>query len=168
MNFGNDVTIAFFTTKSMKYFTINELTKSSTATRLHIDNTPNPTIKANLTALIENILDPLRKAWGAPIIVTSGYRCERLNKAVGGASNSQHVKGEAADIRTISDSRHDNEKLLRLLLSLNLPFDQVINEYPDAMGRPEWIHVSFSRFRQPRKSKLVAQKINGTTKYTPF
>ena len=149
----------------MKYFSISELTKSATATRLGIDNTPDAVVRYNLIALIENILDPLREAWGAPIIVTSGYRCERLNKAVGGATNSQHRKGEAADIRTLSDSRADNMRLLRLLLRMKLPYDQVIAEYVDAQGRPDWIHVSYSR-KHNRGSKLTASRIGKATIYS--
>lgn len=149
----------------MKHFTLQEMTKSATAVRLGIDNTADALARYNLTALVENILDPLREAWGAPIIVTSGYRCPRLNKAVGGASNSQHTKGEAADIRTLSDSRADNMRLLRLLLRLGLPFDQVICEYPDAQGRPDWIHVSFSR-KHNRGNKLTAVKAGSKTHYS--
>ena len=77
----------------MKYFSIDELTKSATAKRLNINNTPDINVTHNLEALVDNILDPLREAWGQPIIVTSGYRCTRLNKTVGGVSNSQHIKG---------------------------------------------------------------------------
>lgn len=62
----------------MKYFTLTELTRSTTAKRLGIDNSPSAAVRANLTALGENILDPLREAWGAPIIVTSGFRCQEL------------------------------------------------------------------------------------------
>ena len=149
----------------MKYFSISELTKSNTATRLGIDNTPDAVVRYNLIALIENVLDPLREAWGAPIIVTSGYRCERLNKAVGGATNSQHRKGEAADIRTLSDSRADNMRLLRLLLRMKLPYDQVIAEYVDAQGRPDWIHVSYSR-KKNRGSKLTASRVGKVTIYS--
>lgn len=148
----------------MKYFTISELTKSATAKRLGIDNTADASIRANLTALVENVLDPLRERWGMPIIVTSGYRCTALNKAVGGATNSQHTKGMAADIRTVSDSRADNMKLLRCLLRSGIVFDQVICEYPDAQGRPDWIHVSFNRAGN-RKSKLTGTKKNGKTVY---
>lgn len=139
----------------MKYFTITELTRSETAKRLAIDNTPTKTVRANLTALGENILDPLREAWGAPIIVTSGYRCPALNKAVGGATNSQHIYGQAADIRTVSDKREDNMKLLRKLIDLNLPFDKLIAEYVDSSGRPDWIHVSFSPLN--RRIKLTCR-----------
>lgn len=149
----------------MKYFTISELTKSATAKRLGIDNTADASIRANLTALVENVLDPLRARWGMPIIVTSGYRSTALNKAVGGAALSQHTKGEAADIRTVSDSRADNMKLLRCLLRSGIVFDQVIAEYVDAAGRPDWIHVSFKRNGANRGSKLTATKKNGKTVY---
>ena len=88
----------------MKYFTIRELTKSNTAVRKGINNTPNSTIINSLTELINNVLDPLREKWGAPIKVSSGYRCPALNRAIGGATNSQHMKGEAADITSMSDS----------------------------------------------------------------
>jgi uncharacterized protein YcbK (DUF882 family) len=130
----------------MKYFTITELTKSATASRRGIDNTPSSTIKANLTELVDKILDPLREAWGSPIIVTSGYRCQQLNKAVGGAKSSQHVYGQAADIRTVSDKPSDNKKLFDLILKLNLPYDQLIDEYGY-----NWIHVSYS----PRNRKQI-------------
>ena len=148
----------------MKYFTLSELTKSATAKRLGIENTADASIRANLTALIENVLDPLRVRWGMPIIVTSGYRSTALNKAVGGAVNSQHTKGEAADIRTVSDSRADDMKLLRCLLNSGIVFDQVICEYPDAQGRPDWIHVSFNRGGN-RKNRLTAVRKNGRTVY---
>ena len=123
----------------MKYFTIEELTKSATASRKGINNTPDESVKRNLTLLVEKILDPLREAWGAPIIVTSGYRCGRLNKAVGGAAKSQHMYGQAADIRTVSDKPSDNKKLFDLIRDLKLPYDQLIDEYGY-----NWVHVSYS------------------------
>lgn len=123
----------------MKYFTIDELCKSATAKRLKIDNTPTDQIKQNLVALVDNVLDPLRQAWGSPIIVTSGYRCKALNKAVNGAINSQHCKGQAADIHTVSDTPAENQKLYQLIRELKLPVDQCINEYGY-----NWIHVSFA------------------------
>lgn len=123
----------------MKYFTIPELTKSATASRRKIDNTPSATVIANLTALVDNILDPLREAWGAPIIVTSGYRCVRLNAAVGGVKTSQHMLGQAADIRTVSDKPADNKRLFDLIVKLGLPYDQLIDEYGY-----NWVHVSYS------------------------
>lgn len=123
----------------MKYFTLEELVKSPTAKRKGIDNTPNAEVRKNLTLLVDNILDPLREAWGAPIIVTSGYRCGKLNRAIGGAKASQHMKGQAADIRTVSDKPADNKKLFDLIQSLKLPYDQLIDEYGY-----NWVHVSYS------------------------
>ena len=122
-----------------KYFSIAELTKSSTAIKKKINNTPTKEVENNLNQLIDNILDPLREAWGQPIIVGSGYRCEALNKAVGGAAHSQHKLGQAADIHTKSDSAEDNKKLFELIKQLKLPFDQLINEY-----NYSWVHVSYS------------------------
>ena len=142
----------------MKYFTIKEMTKSATAKRKGINNDPSIQVCQSLTALIEKVLDPLREAYGKPIIVTSGYRCEKLNKAVGGAASSQHVKGEAADIRSVQDTPEENKKLFDLIVKLGLPFDQLINEY-----NYDWVHVSFGA--RHRRQKLKAVKKNGRTQY---
>lgn len=123
----------------MKYFTIQELTASATAKRKGIDNTPDAKATANLTALVANVLDPLREAWGKPIVVTSGFRSVKLNRAVGGAARSQHTKGQAADIRTLSDRVWENRQLFELVQKLGLPFDQLIDEY-----NYDWVHVSFA------------------------
>lgn len=134
------------------------MTKSATAQRKGIKNDPSIQVCKALTALIEKVLDPLREAYGKPIIVTSGYRCEKLNKAVGGAASSQHVKGEAADIRSVQDTPEENKKLFDLIVKLNLPFDQLINEY-----NYDWVHVSFGA--RHRRQKLKAVKKNGKTTY---
>ena len=82
----------------MKYFNLSELTASATAERLAIDNTPPHAARKMLTILVEQLLAPIRRRYGAPIIVTSGYRCTALNTAVGGVANSHHIVGCAADI----------------------------------------------------------------------
>ena len=82
----------------MQHFTIQELSASATAERLAIDNTPPRAAQQMLTVLVEQLLDPIRRRYGAPIIVTSGYRCPALNTAVGGVANSHHIIGCAADI----------------------------------------------------------------------
>lgn len=129
----------------MKYFTIKEMTKSSTAKANGIDNTPNQTAIDNLTKLIEIVLDPLREWYGKPIRVNSGYRCKVLNKAVGSkAKNSQHLYGEATDIT--AGSKAENEKLFNYIKD-NLPFDQLINE-----SNFSWVHVSY---REGRLRKQV-------------
>ena len=84
----------------MKFFTIAELCKSTTADRLGINNRCRQEHVTALTALVDNVLDPLRTWWGKPITVNSGYRCPELNAAVRGSKTSQHMKGEAADIDT--------------------------------------------------------------------
>lgn len=150
----------------MKYFTIRELTKSTNAVKRGIDNTPNKEQRQALVDLIEHVLDPLRARWGAPIIVSSGYRSPAVNRLAGGSSNSQHLKGEAADIHTVSDSRVDNMRLLRSLLTSNIEFDNVIAENVDSYGRPDWIHVSYTTKRKNRKLKTTMRKVNGKTKYT--
>ena len=119
----------------MKYFTIAELCRSVTARRLGIDNTPPASAVRALTILVDEVLDPLREAWGGPIRVNSGYRCPELNKAVGGTPTSQHQRGEAADITV--GSRSANRRLLALIKRLNLPVDQCIDE-----KGCRWIHVS--------------------------
>lgn len=143
----------------MKYFTINELCKSSEATKKGIVNVPSAEERANLEALIANVLDPLREAWGKPIIVNSGFRCERLNKAVGGAAGSQHKTGEAADIEAVTRDPADNRRLFELVRKLGLPFDQMINEFGY-----DWVHISFSRSRR-RGQVLEAKKSGGQTVY---
>lgn len=130
----------------MKYFSIKEMTKSNTATAKGIDNTPDQTVTNNLTKLIEAVLDPLREWYGKPIIVNSGYRCEALNKAIGGAKSSQHMLGEAADITV--GSKEENEKLFNYIKD-NLEFDQLINESDFS-----WVHVSY---REGRLRKQVLE-----------
>lgn len=143
----------------MKHFCIEEFCRSNTAIERGVANVPSPAEQANIDSLVRYVLDPLREAWGKPIIVNSGFRCEALNKIVGGAPNSQHKTGEAADIETAKRNPADNKRLFDLIRSLGLPFDQLINEFDY-----DWIHVSFSRTRR-RGQVLEAKKINGRTKY---
>lgn len=120
----------------MKYFTFTEFERSETAYRHGIDNRLPDKYKSNVAALVDNVLDPLREAWGRPITVTSGYRCPAVNKAVGGAATSHHVRGMAADIST--GNAADNRRLFQLVLSLGLPFTQLIDEHNFS-----WVHVSY-------------------------
>lgn len=122
----------------MKYFTFGEFERSETATRHAIDNAIPEAAKRNIAALVDNVLDPLRETWGKPITVTSGYRCPKLNKAVGGVATSQHLTGEAADISV--GSKKENAKLFKLAKDLKLPFDQLIDE-----KNFSWIHISYKR-----------------------
>ncbi len=119
------------------YFTIEELTRSTTATRLSIDNTPNREAAESLNSLIYKLLDPIREAYGSPIIVNSGYRSPKLNRVVGGVITSQHTRGEAADITT--GSREGNRRLFNQILTLGLEFDQLIDEHNFT-----WLHISLT------------------------
>lgn len=123
----------------MKYFKLEEFIKSDSATRYKIDNTPSAQEKNNIIALVDNILDPLREAYKKPIIVTSGFRCKTLNDAIKGSKTSQHMKGQAADIRSVEDTIEENKKIFELIQKLNLPYDQLIDEY-----NYNWIHVSYA------------------------
>lgn len=130
----------------MIYFTLQELTKSNTAIAKKLDNTPDEQVIKNLNTLVDNVLDPLRKLYGKPIIVTSGYRSPEVNRSVNGATSSQHALGEAVDISV--GSKEENKKLFSLIKD-NLPFDQLINEHDYS-----WVHVSY------REGRLRKQILN--------
>ena len=123
--------------KNGKYITVNEMLRSQTAEKLNIKNVPNdPIVIENLEHTIEQ-LDELRKLYGHKIVITSGYRCPALNKAVGGKPNSQHVKGQAADLKW-------DENLLQFIID-NYHYDQLIEE---TSKRTKWIHISFNKEKE--------------------
>lgn len=132
-----------------KYFTTDELCKSDTAKKKGINNTPTTEIKQKLEVLIDELLDPVREAWGKPIRVNSGYRCPKLNKAVGGVANSQHMKGEAADLNAGSVSL--NKQLFELIRT-RYEYDQLIDEANYA-----WVHVSYVRKNRKQVLHLKAK-----------
>ena len=121
------------------HFTIEELYASETAKRLGIDNKPTTQKMIHLVYLAAYVLEPLRVAMNRPIHISSGYRCEKLNKAVGGVYNSQHLKGQAVDIDIQGDMAF-GRKIFDYIKN-HLPFDQLIWEH-NAAG-VYWVHVSF-------------------------
>ena len=121
----------------MKYFTIEELCQSETAERLKIDNTPSEKIISNLTYFVNRILDPLREAWGSAILVNSGFRCELLNKAIGGSKTSAHKTGWAVDIRPKNGKMEEFKKFIIDFFN-GRTWDQIILETD---GNIEWIHI---------------------------
>jgi len=133
--------------KTWKHFTINELIESETANKLKIKNIPDNDIKENLNLLVENVLDPLREWCGCPIRVCSGYRCEELNRMVGGVKNSQHLKGEAADIQPIGIKFDVFVYKIKKWCANNI-FDQCIIEKSD---KSKWVHISYSRTKNRRQ-----------------
>ena len=126
--------------KEMKYFSIKELTKSETATKKGIDNTPNAEQIKNMETLINNLLDPIREQWGAAIYVTSGFRSIALNKAVGGVANSHHLGGYAADLTVKSQA--GNKALFEMIRCSNLRWTQLISEKTTSHGCG-WVHISY-------------------------
>ena len=155
----------------MKYFTISEMLKSDTALKMRIWNGATKEHEENMRALVENVLDPLRERYGHPIYVSSGYRCPTLNKAVNGAINSQHMRGEAADIYAngvgpstgSGTSMDENLKLAQMIAEAG-NFDQMILEEvgPNDLN-PKWIHVSYKRNGWNRKS--IIKKVAGKAGY---
>lgn len=130
-----------------RYFTTEELCKSSIAEKNKIDNMPpNPAIRSNIDFFIQYCLDPIREKYGKPIYVSSGYRCPELNKIVKGSRNSQHLIGMAADIHAKGES---NINLVPAIVSTGR-YDQIIIEKGD-LSNPGWIHVSYSRLNNRRQ-----------------
>lgn len=129
------------------YFSVGELCRSNTADLHKINNTPNTYQKMNLNKLIDNVLDPIRFRWGAPIYVNSGFRSGKLNELIGGSKTSFHMKGLAADITT--GNPKDNRKLFDLIVKMvqsgEIEIDQLINEKPTGKEEnPSWIHIGYN------------------------
>ena len=142
-----------------KNFSLNEFTKSVSAIRNGIDNSPTPEHIRSIQLLVEYVLQPLREALRSPIRITSGYRSEALNKLIKVSKRSQHCKGQAADIQFRGDGVMDNKAIWDKIIELGLPFDQMINEFEYS-----WIHISYNE-EHNRKSLLEAYRENGKTKY---
>lgn len=144
-------------TRLTEHFTLEELCNSSTAKAKGIKNTPGTTEVINLLWLSIKVLEPLRKAMGTPIKIGSGYRCPALNKAVGGVPNSQHVKGEAADLCIDGDLKKGKKWFD--WIKANAPFDQLIWEH-NAKGT-YWVHVSHRADGKNRKQVINNLLKNG-------
>ena len=133
--------------KSFKY---SEFTKSDTAKRLHLNNAITDwEVRDNIKALVENVLQPLRDAWGGPIFINSGYRSPEVNKAVGGVETSQHTKGMAADCGCT-----DPYALAKLAKKMRLDYDQCI-------VYPSFVHFSYRRDGENRNQLLYNKSYKG-------
>lgn len=143
--------------KLSAHFTLAEFLESDSAARYGIDMTPPPAVQASLKALAVNVLDKVRDRAGCPIIITSGFRPPALNRKIGGASSSQHVLGEAADIKATAMKPL---ALCQLIVAAKIPFDQLIYEFGN------WTHISY-RAGRLRGQVLTAKKVGGKTVYLP-
>ena len=148
------------TIRISKNFALSEMTKSATATRLGVDNTPDLLHLVNLTHLAIHILQPVRDQFGV-ITINSGYRSPTLNAKVGGSKTSQHCNGQAADFESFSTPNPDLAKWI----SKNLDFDQLILEFYDGVDpNSGWIHCSYNLMGN-RKKILTALKTGGKVVY---
>ncbi len=149
--------------KLSENFSLSELTKSQTAERKGINNTPSPTHQENLKSLCEMVLQPVRDHFGQVVSVSSGYRSPELCAAIGSKSTSQHAKGEAADFEIFGVSN----KELADYIHENLDYDQLILEYwKKEDPNSGWVHCSYTNGNN-RKQYLRAYKEDGKTQYEP-
>ena len=142
--------------------TVKEVTKSQTATSHGLSNEPTIEHLESLRAVAENIFQPIRKRFGVPIAVTSGYRSEELNRILRGSTTSQHCKGEALDLDADVYGGVTNAEIFNFILD-HLEFDQLIWEFGNEEN-PDWIHCSYTRGRN-RGEALAAYKAEGKTQY---
>ena len=142
-------------------FSLNEFTKSDTAVRKGIDNTPNDVHLENMKALCENVLQKVRSHFGKSVRITSGYRSPELCEAIGSSSKSQHAKGQAADFEITGIDNKD----LAIWIRDNVDFDQLILEfYTEGDPNSGWVHCSYMEHN--RKEVLSAKKTDSGTHYT--
>ena len=144
---------------------LSEITRSESAKRNNISNTPTPEHIENLKALAENIFQPIRDYFKKPIRISSGYRSKELNAKVGGSATSQHSKGQAIDLD--NDGTDITNRQIFDFVKDNLKFDQLIFEHGND-DNPDWVHISYNRNGKQRGQVLKAYKLNGQTKYFPY
>lgn len=145
-----------------EHISYKEAIRSNTAKRLGIDNNPGDYEVTNMVGLALNIFEPLRKWVGGPIKITSMYRCEELNLAIGGSKRSQHIEGRALDLDDTFGYKTNSEMFHYIKQNLN--FDQLIWEFGDD-NNPDWIHVSYISDDGNRKRAMRAERVDGKTKY---
>ena len=148
-----------------KNLALSEVTSSNTAKRKGISNMPTPEHIENFKKLAENVFQPIREHFDVPIKISSGYRSAALNKAIGGASSSQHCSGEAIDI-DMDGTSITNAQVFNYIKD-NLVFDQLIWEFGTDKN-PDWVHVSYESTGKQRKQILKALRVNGKTSYAPY
>ena len=141
-----------------KYFELYEFIKSDTAKKKNIDNTPDFEHVDNLNELVETILDPLRAAYGMPIRVTSGFRCEKLNRAVGGVASSAHLTGRACDLQVSGSFTKFRDFVVNWFTKTGTKFDQILLEQDKRTGEC-WIHIGqYNNAGQQRGQIKVIEK----------
>ena len=153
--------------KLSTHLDLSEVTRSDSAKRKGISNMPTQEHLENFKKLAENIFEPIRKHFGVPIMISSGYRSKELNTAIGGSLTSQHCTGEAIDIDMDGSSNGVTNKMVFDYAKTNLNFDQLIWEF-GTNENPDWVHISFESTGKQRKQILKAVKSGGKTAYQPY
>jgi zinc D-Ala-D-Ala carboxypeptidase len=149
-----------------KHVSIKEVSKSDTAIRLGIDNTPTGKHLENIKLLCEKVFEPVREWAKVPIKLSSVYRSEKLNKAVKGSSTSQHCANDGAAMDIDNDGSTVTNKMIFDYVKANIDFDQMIWEFGNE-SNPDWVHISY-KAKGNRKQILKAVKQNGKTAYIPY
>ena len=148
-----------------KNFNLVELTKSQTAERKGIDNTPSPEHQENLKSLCTHVLQPIRDHFSKVVTVSSGYRSPVLCAAIGSKSTSQHARGEAADFEIFGVSN----KELADWIHFNLNYDQLILEFwKESDPNSGWVHCSYTEGNNRRQYLKAYKDENNNTRYTPI
>jgi zinc D-Ala-D-Ala carboxypeptidase len=153
--------------KLSEHLDLSEVTRSDSAKRKGISNEPTPEHLENFKKLAENIFEPIRKHFGKPIHLSSGYRSKALNAAIGGSATSQHCTGEAIDIDMDGSANGVTNKMVFDYIKANLNFDQLIWEF-GTKDAPDWVHVSYESTGKQRKQVLRAVKAGGKTSYQVY
>ena len=153
--------------KISEHLDLSEVIRSEQAKRMGVSNMPTPEHIENIKKLAENIFEPIRNNFRVPIHISSGYRSEALNKAIGGSKTSQHSKCEAIDIDMDGSSNGVTNRMVFDYIIKNLEFDQLIWEFGTSEN-PDWVHVSYSASGKQRKQVLKAVRVDGKTTYQPY
>ena len=153
--------------KLSQNLSLNEVTKSNTAMRRGIDNTPSEEHLKNLKYVAEKVFQPIREHFGVPIYISSGYRSPELNEAIGGSPRSFHSHGMALDL--VQDGRNKGVSNADVFYFIkdNLPFTELIWEFGDE-NNPNWVHVAIAPGREDEKKIKIAERINNKTTYSTW
>jgi len=149
--------------KISPHLNIAEITRSDTAKRHGIDNTPTAAHLENFKLLADKVFEPIRAHFGVPIFISSGYRSKALNDLIKGSLSSQHCKGQAIDIDMDGSNGEVTNRMVFDFIKNKLDFDQLIWEFGTDFN-PDWVHVSYTKDKN-RKQKLKAVRTNGKTSY---
>jgi hypothetical protein len=149
--------------KISTHLSLSEVTRSDSAKRHGIDNTPTAEHLENFKLLADKVFEPIRLHFGVPIFISSGYRSKALNSFIGGSASSQHCKGQAIDIDMDGGNGEVTNRMVFDFIKTKLDFDQLIWEFGTDFN-PDWVHVSFVKTGN-RKQKLKAIRTSGKTTY---